>query len=525
MARPSTAQAAVHAAAAALYAAGAVSTETSLGELIRKIAKSEEWLAAYTGSAETPEQVEVAVKKAIHRAYPDEANRAALLWEGVVNRAERPPTDRIHLSLSETVRVIVLGKLRTELRTKDPLFADVNVVLTRAEVAHHDEDRAAELRRAAELLLALQPTVGAVADEADRASRTSRLSRLAAAWAQVYDTAIGDSGPVSDQLAAVAEDAVRAGLAARQEMRELRPTGIIFGQRRHGPRRVAWHGTNVWVAAIAVLGVVRGVAPHLVVDHTRDWAVEHLGVEPESVSAGEVLAQAANSLLRLGRRTDAKEALEAAWASGDTGHVWEALLDMSITLSALMFAHGDRAGAATVLSEGVRGELDGEYPGDPEDGWGSSVDYQLYLLIRQALDDPHAAVGTATWRWADEVGAGGFRRSSWALTGVLVELQSLSGRHAEAAWLAELAPVVLAEPASIAERQVEAHLSGMCSTDRVPAAEGTKERMALLLSELLALVLRSPDAVEYDQGHVLSALITVVNGSRVVERRRPTSAA
>ncbi len=62
--------------------------------------------------------------------------------------------------------------------------------------------------------------------------------------------------------------------------------------------------------------------------------------------------------------------------------------------------------------------------------------------------------------------------------------------------------------------------------DRPPvAAAGTTGRVGLLLSELLALVMREPDAVEYDQAHVLKALTEVAAGARAAERRRRARAA
>lgn len=525
MARPKTAQVALHAAAAVLYAAGQVRTDTSLGELERKIAAHDVWIKAYRTASQTTAGSVEAVRAAIKRAHP-RGQRAALLWERVLVDIERPPSDPLHLPVDASVRDVVRTQLRQEVQTKDPVFAAFRVVLTAAESADTPAARASKLRDAAAQLPPLLPEVGPVVDEQDRASRTSRLSRIAGAYGQLFDAAVGDTGPISDELVAIAEDAVRGGYDAWRWVRELQKPRILFGQRRNGPRRVSWHAGNVWVSAVAVLAVVRGVPAEQIVEHTRTWTTQHLGVGPQQVSAGDVLAEAAEVLVRLGRRTEAAAALEAAWNSGESNRAWEALLDLAITLAALMFAHGDRAGAAAVLSDGVRGQLDADYGEDADGEWnGPQVDYSLYRLLRAALADPHTAAAAARRSWAALVGADSGRRSSWAVTGMLVEVLGSTGDWEQAAWMAELAPIVLRAPTTVAEQQVAAHLSEMCSTDQVPPAADAGPRMDMLVEDLIAIIMRSPNAATLEQEALLRGLADVIAAARRSAWRRQADAA
>jgi hypothetical protein len=220
-----------------------------------------------------------------------------------------------------------------------------------------------------------------------------------------------------------------------------------------------------------------------------------------------------------------REVLEAAWDTGDTNGCWEELLDLSITLAAVMYGHGDRAGAAAVLSPVVRGWLDGEYPGDPEDGWGASVDSRLYVLITRALSDPMEVAGALRWAWVEDVGEGGYRRPLWVLTAMLVQTLTQIGETEEAARLTRVAPKLLEEPRTEVERQAAACVREMYTTDGVVKALSPTERIRALLEDLLPLVVARPDSVDLSQRHVLGGLSQLVTAARFGPRiqGRPTA--
>jgi hypothetical protein len=516
MAPPKDAQRDVHARAGDLYASRVVDTSTSLGQLIKLIAKK------HAGMSDlATRRAEAAVKKAIHRAYPDDENRLGQLWQGLVSRAELPTGNRDYIDVADDVLV----RLKAELRGQDPLFAAFNAALASAEAAQSLAAREAALRHAADALRRVLPPSRPPADDEDRRQRIERLSRISGAWGSVYDAAVGDTGDVPTQMVTMAEDAIKAGFAAQQAGRSLRQTPSWGRRRSEGPRRVGVGTSNVWAAAVAVLGVLQGVPAEELVSHTRTWSAANLGVAPDRVSPGDVLAQAAATLMRIGRRGAAKEALEIAWDTGDTNHVWEELLDLGISLAAWMYGLGERAAAAAVLSPVVREWLDGEYPGDPDEGWGASVDYRLYRLLIRVLDDPHEAVGALRWAWTEDVGEGGYRRRLWVLTAILVETLVQVRNDGEAASLAQVAPALLPAPSSSSDRQAAAHLSEMCTTERTTAASATTDRVAALLQELITLVVRDPRAVDHGQRHVLEGLAALATAARREGRLRRRDAA
>ena len=506
MAPPKKRQHHAHEVAAKLYEARVVDTATSLGQLIKLIAASE----VHPGMSDAArEDLEEAVKKAIHRAYTDKENRRAQLWEGVVARAALPSGDPDFIAIPDDV----LGRLKGELRASDPLFAEFTAAMADLEATDAAQDRVVALWRAADVLRALAPPAEPPADVPDRTRLSQRFSRLSGAWCSVYDAAIGKSGGVSAAAAEIAEEAIRTGYAAQRRSRALRGGGAWFTPSSEGPRRMQPSDSDPWISAVAVLAVLRGVRAPEVVEHTGTWVVEHLEVT-EGASSGRVFAQAAGTLMRIGGREGVREALEAAWETGDTDDCWEELLDLSITLAAVMYGHDDRAGAAAVLSPVVRGWLDGEYPGDPDEGWGASVDYRLYLLTTRALSDPKDVVGALRWAWVEEVGEGGDRRPLWVLTAMLVRTLLQLGKTEEAARLTRVAPKLLEEPRTEVERQVAVCVREMCTTDGPVMAPSPKERIGALLEDLLPLVLASPEAVGLSQRQVLEGLAKLATAAR-----------
>jgi hypothetical protein len=504
MAPPKKTQHYAHEVAARLYEARAVDTATSLGQLIKLIADSK----AYPGmSAAAREDLEEAVKKAIQRAYKNKENRREQLWDGVVASAALPSGDPDFIAIPDDV----LGRLKGERRASDPFFAEFTAAIADVEATDAAQDRVVALRRAADVLRALSSPAEPPVDVPDRTRLSERFSRLSGAWRSVYDAAVGGSGGVSDAAAEIAEEAIRAGCAAQRRSR-AQPSGG-FPPRNEGPRRMQPSDSDHWISAVAVLAVLRGVRAAGLVEHTGTWVAEHLEVT-ERASSGRVFAQAAATLMRIGGREAVREALEAAWDTGVTDDCWEELLDLSITLAAVMYGHDDRAGAASVLTPVVRGWLDGEYPGDPDEGWGASVDYRLYLLTTRALSDPEEVAGALRWAWVEEVGEGGDRRPLWVLTAMLVQTLLQIGATEEAARLTHVAPKLLEEPRTEVERQVAACVREMCATDGPVLAPSRTGRIGALLKDLLPLVLASPDAVDPAQRHVLKGLAELATAAR-----------
>lgn len=511
---PKDAQRRVHQAAANLYAQRKVDTQVSLGRLIRLIADAE----GYDGHPDaTRMQAEDRVKKSVHRAYPDERNRLAQLWDGVASRAERPSGDPDYIDLPSEALV----RLKDELRSRDPFFAAFNVAMAVASAATTTTDRVTALGAAAAALTGLTPAGQSSTAEGERALDAERLSKVAGAWARVFDAAVTGSGDLSPDAAAVAEDAIRGGHAALQAARQ----GARGWFRRvgDGPRSVSVFAVDPWISSVVVIASLRGIQPTAVVEHTRAWAAEHLGVDPERMKAVDLLSEAAVAFLRMGHRTNAKKTLEAAFETEDLHQTWEQLLDLAITLAAVMFGHGDRAGAADVLSSNVRGWLDSDYPGDPEDGWGASVDFRLYQLLKRVLADPADAIDALRLTWVEDVGEGGYRRQRWVLAAVLVEALVQSGEPAEAAAIARTAPALLERPDGPVDRQLAAHLSEMCTADVPSPAEAVTQRLDALLLDLTRLVLRDPQAIAHSQCDVLEGLAALADASRyrgLIRRKR-----
>lgn len=512
MAPPKKAQRDAHAAAAALFGEGVVDTATSLGCLVQRIAARK---ATPGMSDEARQQAEEAVKKAIQRAYPDSRNRLAQLWDGVVARAELPTGQIDFIS----VPVDVLGRIKGELRVRDPLFSEFTAVMAGVEAAAVAGDRILLLRGAAGLLRELAPAAEPPIDDVDLQQHSGRFSRLSGAWASVFEAAITGSGAISADAAEIAEEAIVTGYEALRKSRAFRD-GISFSRPSECRWGVDTFAPDPWVSDAAVLGVRRGVGADELFEHTRSWVVERLDIALDRVSAGEVLAQAAQTLMRFGGRAAVKEALEAAWDTGDTNGCWETLLDLSISLAAVMYGHADPGSAAAVLTPAVRNWLEGEYPGDPDEGWGSSVDYRLYSLVTRALNDPIEVLGDLRWAWVEEIGEGGYRRSLWVLTAMLVQTTLQIGQTVEAARLARLAPRMLDAPGSEVDRQVADHVREMATTNSPAFTPPPTERIDELLGELIQMVVLCPDAVELAQCQVFEGLARVATAARRGSRIR-----
>ncbi len=514
---PKKTQHELHQIVATLYAESVIDTRMSLGQVLKAAATRGARAGAGDDAIEAKTE---ALKKSLRRAYKGEADRRTRLWHGVVDYAERPSGDFMRVELA----VDVLDRLKTELRTNDPVFAAFTRALEAAHACATTSARAAALRSALKMLPALTPSADALddGDDTSRQELIERLSNVSGAYGQVYDLAISDSGNVPRSLLRIAQDAIRGGHAARKAARALRRRPAFGYRQIEGPRRVSWHGSDIWVGAVAVLIVLQRVPTEQVVTQTSAWAAQHLGVRPGDVAPAEVLTHAAETLVRMGRRHEASAAVEAAWATGSTSHVWEELLDLSITLAAASFGHGERNAAAEILNGELGSWLQGEYPGNPDEGWGSSVDVRLYQLVQAAVDDPTAAVAAVRRAWAAEVGAGGYGRSMWVLTALLVECLVGAGDTAGAAEIARLgARLVSRRSGRQLDAQLAAHLSEMFSTERAAATAATSDRVAALLEELTRIVLREPEGVQYDQRNVLAGLAAVADAARFERRVGP----
>jgi len=417
-----------------------------------------------------------------------------------------------HLGLQPEQSREVLTRLQAELTAGDPVLAEFNALLEAAREADPAE-KAALLDEAAARLDRLQraaPADAAALSDAERTALKTATARVRRGWGAVFDAAIGEGRGVPAELLTVAEKAVLGGFAADRLERSLR-RGWYFGRSgRQTPSAIVSYLGNPWIAAVAVLLVLRGVAADVLVERTAEWAAEHLGVSAESVSAGEVLTQAAATLMEAGQRGPAQRALAQLWETGDTHHVWEAALDLAITLAAQAYSHGESEVAAAILDGPVRDELDGEYPGDPDEGWGASVDYGMYLLLCQALNDPHEAVGALREQWAREVGGDCFMPRAWWLTGMLVQTLQQIDEPTQAATVATLGPRAVEATRTPAVRALLGRLSEMTSSDAPGPDPANTERIAALASELLALTLKDPKAANFAERRILRGVVTTM---------------
>ena len=507
MAPPKRTQKKIHQAAAELYAEEAVDTTVTLGQLIKLVAPRV--FGPGSSSTATPE-AEEAVKKAVHRAYPNPTDRVGQLWGGVVSRAELPTAHPDFV----LVPAHVLVRLQGALRAGDPFFARFTTAMQAVDTRDAVADRLAALREAVDVLVKLDPRGEPLAEDRDRKQLSQRLSRLSSAWGSVFDAAVAELRLVPVEALAIAEQAIRRGDTAQRESRALQGAGGRFLRPGNGPWSIDRRDADPWVSAAAVVAVLTGTPAAELVAQTRSWVADNLDGEPERVLGGQVCAQAARALLGIGDFAAARQALGAAWASGDTNSTWEELLDLSITLAAVTYGHGDRAGAAAALPPRVREQLDGDYPGDPEEGWGASVDYRLYGMVRRALTDPVGAASDLKWAWVEGLGRGPGGRSPWVLAALLLQTLLHTGAVEEAAMLARLVPRVLKEPQEPVDRRLAGTIRGAAVADVPAVATGAAERLDQLLHELVPLVLRSPEALGYGQQHVLEGLASLAADAR-----------
>lgn len=503
MAPPKKTQEELHRLAAQLYLEHKVDTTTSQGQLLEQMAARSAQRYGLNKDSERDR-----LRKAMQRAFTS-TTRVTQLWSGVAARCAHPEGHMQHLGLQPEQSREVLTRMQAELTAGDPVLADVNALLEAARGAAPG-DKAAFLEKAAARLLKLQPMAPAdvtALSEAERTTLAIAAARVQRGWGAVFDAALGEGRGVPKDLLAVAEKAVLGGFAADRLERSLR-RGLVFGRRGwQTPRSVVSYLGNPWIAAVAVLLVLRGIAADVLVERTAEWAAEHLGVPAESVSAGEVLTQAAATLMEAGQRGPAQQALAQLWETGDTHHVWEAALDMAITLAAQAYSHGEPEVAAAILDGPVRDELDGEYPGDPDEGWGACVDYGMYRLLSQALEDPQLAVGRLREQWAAEVGRDAFMPRAWWLTGMLVQALQQINEPRQAATVAALAPRAVEATRTPAVRALLGRLSEMTSSDAPGPDPANSDRIAALASELLALTLKDPKAADFAERRILEGVV------------------
>jgi hypothetical protein len=506
LAPPKKTQEELYRLAARLFLDRIVDTTTSQGRLLNQMARKIEGT-----NEEAVLRATERLRKALHRGTA-EPGRIAQLWSGVAERCSHPEGHQQHLGLTSEQTREVLARLRNELTAGDPLLTEFNARLDAVRDADLNS-KAALLQQAAAALTRLQPKqpkdMTRVTDVKRGELRTA-AARVRRGWGAVFDAAIGEGRSIPPQLLAVAETAVRGGLAAEQLERAAQ-RGLHFG--RSGwqtPRSVVHHIRSPWIAAVAVLLVLQGVEPDTLLEETATWLREQVGMPAQTLPVGEVLTQAAATLMDAGRRGAAQQALEALWETDDTQSVWETALDLAITLAAQAYSHGEFAVAAAILDGPVRDELDSDYPGDPDEGWGASVDYRLYLLVCRALLDPYDAVGPLRLQWAAEVGREAYMPRAWWLTGMLVQVLQQIGEPAQAATVARLGPRAVEATRTPAVGALLARLSEMSSSDAPGPDLGNAERIAALTSELLALTLKDPKAADFTDLRAIEGVVTTL---------------
>jgi len=539
----------VHQRAADLYADHTVSTRTPLSTLCERVAER-------IDGADAPEQVLAsqrdAVLKLLKRAYPA-GNRPHALWQAVLDRAQLPPTEPEHLVLDKRKQ----AELKHELDQGDPRFAAVAATLDQARHTPDPVEREALLADAADLLTDLTPP----ADEPLPTPGTPQAEDLRAFydqlnrhWVRVFELALGDTGKPSLSAQTLGQRAVRAGhhsVTRRAELRKGLP--IRFGERGWGPRQLDVHlpQHGRWVAALAVLETLRATGEQRddnprsgtsdgttggtsladrILARTRKVAARDLHVPAETLNDSELLTQAGWTLLRAGRRHLASDLARSAWdvtTSAATGTRRstppDELLELAIELAGVQYSHGEHSAAAATLHPDLCAVLDGPYPGPPDEDWGEVVSAVFYHQFRTTLVNPHEGAEQLRTEWVQALGCGWSTAypSKWVLAGATAEALATIGDTTSAATVAHVSGTRLESPLTPAEEQLRAHLSEMCSSDAAAAGADTGKRIDLLLTELVALAVREPDAVDHDARRLLEGLqeLTSLRGCRIRAQR------
>lgn len=541
----------VHQHAANLYADQTVSTCTPLRTICEHVARR---IDDDDAPPITLNSQREAVLKLLKRAYPA-GNRTRALWQAVLDRAQLPPTDPEHLLLDEDKK----GVLKRELELGDPTFAVVAAALDQARRALDPREREALLADAADLLTDLTPPTDEPLSTPGTQQAKDLLDfydRLNRHWVRVFELALGDSGKPSRSAQTLGRRAVLAGHQASKRRSDLcKALPIRFGDRGWGPWQLAVHlpRDGRWVALLAVLETLRATGDQhddaggaaddrmaatplaeLILGRTRKVAARDLHVPADTLRDSELLTQAGWTLLRAGRRHLASDLARAAWdtatAAGNgkrRSAPPDKLLELAIELAGVQYSHGEYTAATATLHPDLCALLGGPYPGAPDEDWGEVVSAVFYHQLRTTLTNPHEGAEQLRLEWVQALGPGWSTAypSKWVLAGVTAEALTAIGDAGSAATVAEVSRARLDPPLTPGEEQLRAHLSEMCSSETAAKGPDTGQRIGELLTELVTLVVREPNAVDHEARRLLKGLHELtIRRARRIRRQRPDAA-
>ncbi len=506
------------------------------------------------------ERVKKLLERACRDVAPDEQG-VRKLWIAITQRAD--PVRKQHPDYLSMDRKR-LDDLNAALAASHPQLAGVAGHLA-AATDDYSADASPRLSECAQAVQALEVLIDKVQDDiaagrvlpgTPAADGVRELLRHTSAYcARAFDAAIGHpirlTGAEQRDSLRLARSAAHAGYHAGTAADSLRGPGLVFGRRvGSAPRSVALHSTNRWIGSLAVLSALEGGTPEQVLTRTRSFLRELIASSanlrmPSNANGGQdagetieklvnsvgnsiddatLLTQTGHTLLHTGRRKTAADHVAAAWqhwahpsAIHRERRRWNSppdeLLELTIELAGIQYAHGETDAAAATLTEELRDLLDSDPGGDPEGaGWGEVCSFIYYRQLRAAMTDPAAAVDALRTEWLQALGPATSTAypSKWILAATLAQLLTLTGDQASAATVAVGSVTRLEAPVSTAEQQLRAHLSEMYDSDPVPARDNSRLRAKQLLAELIMLAVREPDALDYACQSTLTGLTELI---------------